>query len=150
VTREPRHTNRPVQIGLTFRISTKYKAPVFGCLEDVAVQNHVSNGVGHFDVCGPDAAKLLEFYAGVFDWTIQSKGPGYALIETPSGSPNGAIVESESAALRMGIVVPDLDQAMSATVEHGGQVAMPVTDNGWVKKAVVVDPAGNELTIIQA
>ena len=31
----------------------------------------------------------------------------------------------------------------------GGEVVMPPTDNGWVVKAQVRDPAGNVLTLIQ-
>jgi hypothetical protein len=34
-------------------------------------------------------------------------------------------------------------------VAEGGDVVMPVTDNGWVRKAQVRDPAGNILTLIQ-
>jgi predicted enzyme related to lactoylglutathione lyase len=114
------------------------------------MQSHVVNGVAHFDVSGPDATKLHAFYAGLFQWKVNPKGPGYALVETPAGSPNGAIVESESAALTIGIVVPDIDRSVAAVNELGGAIAMPVTDNGWVKKAVLVDPAGNQITIIQA
>jgi predicted enzyme related to lactoylglutathione lyase len=114
------------------------------------MNSHIPNSVGHFDVSGPDASKLKSFYTSVFDWAVETKGPGYSLIETPAGSPSGAIVEAEEASLTIGVVVPDIDQAVAAAVENGGQVAMPVTDNGWVKKAILLDPAGNKLTIIQA
>jgi predicted enzyme related to lactoylglutathione lyase len=114
------------------------------------VQSHIANGIGHFDVSGPDATVLKSFYAGVFNWTISTKGPGYSLVQTPGGSPNGAILETEEASLTIGVVVPDIDQSLAAAIEQGGQVAMPITDNGWVRKAVLLDPAGNKLTIIQA
>jgi predicted enzyme related to lactoylglutathione lyase len=32
---------------------------------------------------------------------------------------------------------------------EGGKVLLPKTDNGWVKKAQIADPAGNALTLIQ-
>lgn len=114
------------------------------------MQSHITNGIGHFDIVGPDAAALQSFYIGVFDWGVQVKGPGYALAETPMGTANGAIIEGEEAALTIGIVVSDIDRSLAAAIDHGGTVAMPVTDNGWVKKAVLADPAGNKLTIIQA
>jgi predicted enzyme related to lactoylglutathione lyase len=114
------------------------------------MQHHFAKGIGHFDVSGPDAIALESFYAGVFDWAIETKGPGYSIIQTPAGSPNGAILEAEEASLTIGVVVPDIDQAVVAAIEQGGQLAMPVTDNGWVRKAVLLDPAGNKLTIIQA
>jgi predicted enzyme related to lactoylglutathione lyase len=114
------------------------------------MQSQIANGVGHFEISGPDGARLTTFYAGVFEWAVQPKGPGYSLIQTPAGSANGAIVEAEDASLTIGVVVPDIARAVAAALEHGGQIAMPVTDNGWVKKAVLLDPAGNKLTIIQA
>lgn len=112
--------------------------------------DHIANGVGHFDIAGPDAEALGAFYAGVFGWRVDSKGPGYALVETPEGSPGGAIVEAEEAALTMGVVVPDLEASLRAAVGNGGAVAMDIVDNGWVKKAMIADPAGNRVTVIQS
>jgi predicted enzyme related to lactoylglutathione lyase len=92
----------------------------------------------HFDVAGPDEAALQRFYAGVLDWRVEPQGPGYALVRTPEGGPNGAVVEDEAASLTLGVAVD----------EHGGAVLMPPTDNGWVTKALVVDPAGNRIALI--
>jgi predicted enzyme related to lactoylglutathione lyase len=114
------------------------------------MQLHVPNGIGHFDVAGPDEIALQRFYAGTFGWTVDAKGPGYALVETPKGSANGAISEAEQASLTIGIVVSDLDASLASAQRLGGRVVMPVTDNGWVKKAVIGDPAGNRMTVIQA
>lgn len=110
---------------------------------------HVPNGIGHFDVAGPEIAKLSAFYSAVFDWQIKQAGPGYAMIETPDGTANGALVENAEASLVVGVVVPDLDRALAAASGAGGTIAMPATDNGWVKKAQVRDPAGNLVTLIQ-
>ena len=108
------------------------------------------NGVAHFDVAGPDERLLHAFYADVFGWGITARGPGYALVETPPGSPDGAIVESEQASITIGVVVPDLETAIEAAEARGGSVVMPPTDNGWVVKAQVADPAGNVLTLFRA
>ena len=110
---------------------------------------HTPNGFGHFDIAGPELAPLSAFYAKLFGWEVSPKGPGYALVATPEGSPNGAIVETETASLTFGIVVPDLDAALALANEQGGAVVLPKTDNGWVKKAQITDPAGNRLTLIQ-
>jgi predicted enzyme related to lactoylglutathione lyase len=93
---------------------------------------------------------LEQFYAGVFDWQVDRKGPGYALLNTPEGTPDGAISEAEAAGIVIGIVVPDLEEALDKVLRAGGQIVMPVTDNGWVRKAQVADPAGNRLTLIAA
>lgn len=111
---------------------------------------HAINGIGHFDVAGPDLGALTAFYGGVLGWEVQPQGPGYALVETPERSPDGAIMESAEASLTVGVVVGDLDAAVAAAERHGGGVVMPPTDNGWVVKAQVTDPAGNRLTLIQA
>jgi predicted enzyme related to lactoylglutathione lyase len=110
----------------------------------------MSSQIAHFDVLGPEPEALHAFYAGVFGWQIAPQGPGYALVATPEGSPDGAVVEAERAGLMVGIVVEDLDAAVAAAERCGGQVVMPPTDNGWVVKAQVADPAGNVLSLIRA
>ncbi len=102
----------------------------------------------HIDIAGPDEGPLRTFYADALGWTVDVKGPGYALVTTPDGSPNGAIAEHEEASLALGIGVTDLDAAVADVERLGGQVLMPPTDNGWVRKALVTDPAGNRLSLI--
>ncbi len=114
------------------------------------MQEHMYNAIGHFDIAGPDADLLGVFYSNVFDWRVDAQGPGYALIDTPQGTPGAAITEAEEAAITIGVVVPDLGRAVAAAVANGGDIAMPPTDNGWVRKGVLIDPAGNHVTDIQA
>lgn len=106
-----------------------------------------SGVIAHFDVAGADIAPLSHFYASLFGWTIEPRGPGYAQVSSPTL--RGALVEAPEAALTLGIVVDDLDEALSLAASAGGAVAMPATDNGWVRKGQVRDPAGNLLTLIQ-
>jgi predicted enzyme related to lactoylglutathione lyase len=113
-------------------------------------QKCISNGISHFDIAGDDLESLSSFYATVFGWQAQAQGPGYALLKTPEGSVQGALVDAESASFTVGVVVPNLDAALKAAAESGGQVVMPKTDNGWVTKGQVADPAGNRITLIQA
>jgi predicted enzyme related to lactoylglutathione lyase len=108
----------------------------------------VTAPIVHVDMTGPDEARLHAFYAGAFGWGVDVQGPGYALVTTPDGGPNGAIVEHEEASLTLGIEVADLDAAVADVERLGGQVLMPPTDNGWVRKALVTDPAGNRLSLI--
>src|SRR3954466_2732798 len=94
---------------------------------------HTPNGFGHFEIAGPELAPLTKFYSALFGWEVNPAGPGYAMVATPDGSPNGAIVETENASLTFGVVVPDLDGALLAAAREGGAVLLPKTDNGWVK-----------------
>ena len=112
-------------------------------------KTHTPNGFGHFDIAGPDLEPLKQFYATLFGWDVTERGPGYAMVATPEGGPNGAIVETPAASLTFGVVVPDLDGALATAAQKGGRVVLPKTDKGWVKKAQIADPAGNVLTLIQ-
>jgi predicted enzyme related to lactoylglutathione lyase len=108
------------------------------------------NGIGHFDIAGPDCQALHRFYAAVFGWDVAEQGPGYALVGTPAGTPDGAVLEADEASVTIGVVVSDLDGGLAEAEARGGQVVMPATDNGWVVKAQVADPAGNLVTLIRS
>ncbi len=103
--------------------------------------------IGHFDVAGPELDTLSAFYSSLFGWEVASRGPGYAQVSTPGLG--GAITESPEPSITIGVVVADLADALARAAREGGAVVMPATDNGWVTKAQVQDPAGNVLTLIQ-
>ena len=106
------------------------------------------NGIAHFDISGADAPALQRFYATIFEWKVDQRGPGYASVTTPGG-PDGAIVEAEHAGLTLGIAVQDLDGLLERVEAAGGEITMPAVDNGWVTKAQIADVAGNRLNLIQ-
>lgn len=110
----------------------------------------MTSPIVHFEVAGPDEQPLRAFYAQLFGWDLQAMGPGYALVETPDGSPNGAVREHEAPEMTIGVAVSGLDAALAQAVALGGSITMPATDNGWVNKAQVADPAGNVVTLIEA
>ena len=109
----------------------------------------MTHPIVHVDIAGPHDGPLHDFYAELLGWEVRPMGPGYALVSTPEGSPDGAIVEAERAAVTIGIAVPDLVAAVTRAGDLGASVVMPPTDNGWVNKAQVTDPAGNVLTLIE-
>lgn len=102
----------------------------------------------HVDIIGPDDEALRHFYGELLAWEITPAGPGYALVETGAGSPKGALVEGGESNVVLGVQVDDLDLAVERACRLGAEVVMPPTDNGWVVKAQVRDPAGNLLTLI--
>jgi predicted enzyme related to lactoylglutathione lyase len=110
----------------------------------------MADPVVHIDISGPGEEAQHRFYGELFGWSVDPRGPGYALLRTGDDSPNGALIESENASVTVGVAVGDLDAAVAHAVELGGNVVMPPTDNGWVTKAQVSDPAGNVITLIQA
>jgi len=111
--------------------------------------DYVHAGIAHFDISGPEVERLGPFYSAVFGWKLDQKGPGYSLVETPDGSPNGAVSETPEASLTIGVTVEDLAATLKEVEAKGGKTVMPMTDNGWVKKAQIADVAGNILTLIE-
>lgn len=109
----------------------------------------MNDPIVHFEIVGSDESLLKDFYQNLFGWAFRPMGPGYTLIETPDESPNGAIREAEHAELTVGVGVDDLDATLAAAVKSGGTVVMPATDNGYVNKGQIADPAGNVITLIE-
>ncbi len=109
----------------------------------------MSNRIVHFELAGPDDEPLHRFYGELLRWRVEPRGPGYAQVETPSGSPNGAIVAGAGPSLTFGVAVADLDAAVAEAERLGGTVVEPAADNGWVRKALVADPAGNRISLIE-
>jgi len=110
----------------------------------------MTSSVVHFDIAGEPEGEQHRFYAELFGWQVASQGPGYALVSTGDGGLRGALVESDTPSVTIGVAVDDLDAAVSRAVALGGAVTMPPTDNGWVVKAQVTDPAGNAVTLIRS
>jgi predicted enzyme related to lactoylglutathione lyase len=106
------------------------------------------NAIVHFDISGPNEDAVRGFYQDLLGWKVDPQGPGYALVETPAGL-RGSLVEAEAPQVTLGVSVVDLAAAVTEAERLGGDVVMPPTDNGWVVKAQIRDPAGNVLTLIQ-
>lgn len=104
--------------------------------------------LAHFEITAPDDTRLVAFYGDLLGWPTARRGPGYTLVKPPQGT-SGAIVEGPEARVTLGVSVEDLDAAVARAAELGGTVVMPATDNGWVVKALISDPAGNLLSLIQ-
>ena len=103
--------------------------------------------IAHFDIIGDDVEALGGFYGDLFGWRVTSRGLGYAQLDTDRL--RGAISEGPEPSLTIGVTVSDLAATLARAEQLGGSVAMPATDNGWVVKGQVRDPAGNVLTLIQ-
>jgi predicted enzyme related to lactoylglutathione lyase len=76
-----------------------------------------------FEVLGSDAARTQQFYAHLFDWTVDNSGvPGYAVVDTGTGRGiQGGLGGGEQA--RWATVyarVADVDQTLSRAEKLGG------------------------------
>ena len=95
-----------------------------------------------FDIAGPDAAKLMEFYAGNFGWSIDANN----LIK--AGSLDGALRQDPPEKI-IYIGVPDLDAAMAKVNASGGKVITPKIPIPTGTFVLFTDPAGNRMGLVQ-
>jgi hypothetical protein len=107
--------------------------------------------VAFFEVVSPDHQRAQEFYARLFDWTVDADPSlgGYGLVDTGAGE--GAIgggigpAEPGGTGTRIYVRVPDLDAALDRAEQLGGARLVPPTDlpGGYGRFAVLADPDGN-------
>ena len=96
-----------------------------------------------FDIAGPDAAKLKDFYAGNFGWNIDAQNG----IATPALK--GALRQDPPEKI-LYIGVPDIDAALAKIAESGGSVDTPRTViPNVVTLALFRDPAGNCMGLVE-
>ena len=96
-----------------------------------------------FDIAGPDAAKLKDFYSGNFGWGIDAANG----IKTPQL--NGTLRQDPPATV-IYIGVPDINAALAKITVSGGTTVLPrmVVPN-VVTFALFKDPAGNVVGLVE-
>ena len=96
-----------------------------------------------FDIAGPDAAKLKDFYASNFGWKIDAS----------NGIDTGALkgtLRQDPAEKIIYIGVSDIDAALEEIKKSGGTVAMPrMVIPNVVTFALFNDPAGNRIGLVE-
>ncbi len=95
-----------------------------------------------FDIAGPDAAKLKDFYAGNFGWEIAKSN----MIKTPNLE--GTLRQDPPEKI-IYIGVTDLDAAMAKVKATGGTLETPKLPTPTGEQFVLFrDPAGNRIGIV--
>jgi hypothetical protein len=99
--------------------------------------------------------KSVAFYSALgitFSKHAHGKGPEHYAYE------EGAVTfeiypETEPAsattATRIGFKVTELDSLLPILVERGGSIAIPAKDSPWGRRAVVIDPTGHKVELVQ-
>ena len=96
-----------------------------------------------FDIAGPDAGKLKQFYATNFGWAIDAANG----IKTPALE--GTLRQDPPETL-IYLGVRDIDATLKAIVASGGAVALPRTVvPNVVTFAIFKDPAGNRVGLVE-
>ena len=107
--------------------------------------------VVHWEIAGKDAAKLQEFYSGIFDWKVNvDEALNYGIVETRGqGGIDGGIFAPPSGAApytMFYVHVDDIQQYLDKIESLGGKTMMPPREIPGVGSAAVFsDPDGNSV-----
>lgn len=122
--------------------------------QDERIKN-MGNPVVHFEFAGRDGGALEEFYSKLFDWTIERLDAGgytYGFISTGGeGDIEGGIRHEPQghAEVVVYVEVPDLDASVAAAQELGGKVRISPMDAANMRFAMISDPEGNPVGMIE-
>ncbi len=113
------------------------------------------NPVVHFEINGRDAAKLREFYGGLFGWQMQVM-PELRYTTVMPGGPGidggiGEVEDPEQSYVTIYVEVDDPQKYLDEAVARGGKVVEPVMEiPGVVTLAVFADPEGHRVGLVKA
>ena len=103
----------------------------------------------------PDAARAVEFYTRVgLKFQKHRHGTGAehfaaemvgSVFEIYPLSPDGA----STLGTRIGFAVPSVDAVVVAISDYPGAVVSPAKDSGWGRRAVLVDPDGHKVELLE-
>lgn len=114
----------------------------------------------------PDAARATQFYCAAFGLTVSRRlGPGAVelggapvpiyLLEKAAGSPSaGAGTQARSYArhwspVHLDFVVEDMAAAVARAVAAGATLEQPVRASAWGKLAMLADPFGHGVCLVE-
>jgi predicted enzyme related to lactoylglutathione lyase len=122
----------------------------------MSTSNDMDNRIVHFEIAGRDGAKLESFYSNLFGWQIERREIGgfpYGFIKTGNsedGFDGGIRHEPEGQPeIVVYVQVPNLSAAVAKAEELGGQVRVPPVSTEALTFAVITDPEGNPVGLIE-
>lgn len=99
-----------------------------------------------FDLAGPDAGVLREFYARVFGWSSGEDGRFEVVVK----SPVQAAFRTDPAEKRLYLGVDDIEATLAQVSALGGSVDVPRFEvPGVVVLGLFRDPAGNPMGLVE-
>lgn len=102
-----------------------------------------------FEIIGPDAAKLPQFYAGLFGWNVDANNPfNYGMVQNGEGIDGGiGVTPDGSSRVTFYVQADDLQAMLDKAVSMGGKVVMPVMEIPGTTTTIAQfsDPAGNTI-----
>ena len=109
--------------------------------------------IKHIEIAGPDGGKLNTFYSKLFNWTIQRREVGgfdYYDVLNQESPTLGIRPEPEGKPeIVLYVGVSDLDAYVEKAVALGAAVRIPPLRHGDLYFALILDPAGNPVGLMQ-
>jgi predicted enzyme related to lactoylglutathione lyase len=112
----------------------------------------MGNPVVHFEVVGSDGARLQQFYGDLFDWKINADNPmNYGIVDNAGEGINGGVGGSPDGKghVTWYVQVDKIDDCLKKAEEMGGTTVMPRTEMDMVTMALVADPEGNVVGLVE-
>jgi uncharacterized protein len=112
----------------------------------------MANPVVHFEVVGSDGAKLQDFYGKLFDWKIKADNEmNYGIVDNGGEGINGGVGETSQGKghVTWYVQVDSIDDYLRKAEEMGGKTVMPRTEMDMVTMAMLADPEGNVVGLVE-
>jgi predicted enzyme related to lactoylglutathione lyase len=107
----------------------------------------------HFEIVGPDAKVLQDYYSSLFDWKIDANNAmNYGMVEAGEGGIAGGVAPTMDGQpnVTFYVQVPDLQAALNKAEKLGGKTLMPPMDvPEGPSIAQFTDPAGNRIGLVK-
>ncbi len=114
----------------------------------------MSHDVVHFEVGGPDAKVLKDFYSKLLGWkTEEMPGGAYVMVHRVSGGIGGGLSQPPdgSAYATFYVSCPNIAETLAKAESMGATVTIPVSDvPGGPTIAMFNDPDGNPIGLVAA
>jgi predicted enzyme related to lactoylglutathione lyase len=108
--------------------------------------------VVHFEVVGKDGARLQQYYGDLFDWKIDASNPmNYGIVSKEGEGIGGGVGQSPDGRghVTFYVDVDDINACLEKAESLGGKTVMPRTEMEMVTFALVADPEGNVVGLVE-
>jgi predicted enzyme related to lactoylglutathione lyase len=115
-------------------------------IDRMSTQQKRDQRIDYVELPAKQFAATKKFYAGVFGWTYQDWGEGYADTKD-SGVGSGLNREAPGAAPLVVLYAVDLEGTRARIVAGGGTIVREIFEFPGGRRFHFRDPAGNELAV---
>lgn len=115
----------------------------------------MGNPIVHIEIAGTNGPGLEKFYGDLFGWEIEHQGKDdmqYGFIKEGSAGAIGGGIRHEpngTSEVVFYVEVDDLDEAVRNAKDLGARVRIAPIETGDVTFAMIIDPQGNPVGLIQ-